>query len=161
MGFDFSLFDILSRFLKVDVAEELKDFIDILTELKIANACASTYLLFGSVESYLAAVGKMPNNYVLTKVSFYSEDASNIYESKFEEIEEIIDVDGVVGAKLFEGGKFDMNLIRAEYNMICEAKEKGAEVVVGVKYRRDDGNSMGGISSSVYLEGVALVPRGE
>lgn len=158
MAFNISLLDLLPRFIKVQVAEELKDFMEILTALKIANVSASTYLLSGSVESYLASVNKTVVDYVVVPVSSYSEDESqlSLYSGKFEVIEQIIDRDGTVGAKLFEGGDFDMNQILAEKNMIWEAKEMGAVIVVGLTSQYD--GSSGGYSS-IFLEGVALVPK--
>ena len=73
-----------------------------------------------------------------------------------------IDLDGVVGAKLFDGGKFpDTIRIYAQKALVDGAKELNAEMVVDVttQYTVSSPTFFSFGHHEVYLEGIALVPK--
>ncbi|NOQ56409.1 MAG: hypothetical protein GQ477_06430 [Nanohaloarchaea archaeon] len=157
-------FKLLPKFMKKRLAEELKDFISLVTDLKTTKCVASTYLSSSSLESYLASVDKTEENYNLVDVSSSSGGlpSNNFDFDKIEQVERIIDKDGTVGLKLFDGKNYpDIYGILAEIDIIDEAEGLAAEIVVALTSQYTDSGPgfMSFGHHNVYLKGVALVPK--
>lgn len=133
-------------------------------DLKESDAIAKTFLSSMPVESYLASIGKTLDDYDFVDVSAHSSDNPLGYNvlSDFSIVEDKIDLADVVGSKLFDGGTMpDTIRIDTEKALVAEGKALGAVMVVGVTANYTDGGPWSLYSHAVYLNGLALVPRGE
>ena len=161
-------FKFLPKSMKDERAKETLSLFKLVIDLKKTKKAASTYLLSGSPENYLNSVGKNEEDYDFVPVSSsYSGFSANSWNyDLLEDIEASIDKDRRLfekhfkgekypEVKLFEGGRYpDMGNLFAEQDLIAEAKELGAEIVVGVKPQYTDRF----LGHSVYLNAIALVP---
>lgn len=131
-------------------------------DLKESDAIAKTFLSSMPVESYLDSIGKIVENYSFVDVSAHLGDNPLGYNvlSDFSIVENKIDLAGVVGSKLFDGKKMpDTIRIHTEKVLVETAKELGAVGVAGVQYDYTDGGYWLLYSHTVYLNGVALIPK--
>ena len=165
MGLEILLLKCMPKFMRESRKNEILSSVNLVKELKETKELASTYLLPISVEDYLSSTGNDVGNYDVRAIFGSSSGIPGSYDyDTIKDIEKLIDErQGPVGVKLFAGENLDIDFIFAEKYLIVTAKELGADVVVALKAQYTDLApaffSWG--QHTVYLEGVALVPRGE